>query len=137
MGIISINYNKLNVSKTGNTSQKLSINTVPKIIDVKEGNLNAFGTKSDILNIKFSFTSTFDPDVAKLEIEGMIIYTGKDNKNIVNEWKKSKSMPEDEHVEIINYLFKTAGIKALHLSEMAGIPPVIALPKLTKAIKKK
>ncbi|MCK5451971.1 MAG: hypothetical protein KAI51_00915, partial [Candidatus Aenigmarchaeota archaeon] len=96
-----------------------------------------FGTKSDILNIKFSFTSTFDPDVAKLEIEGMIIYTGKNNKNIVNEWKKSKSMPEDEHVEIINYLFKTAGIKALHLSEMAGIPPVIALPKLTKAVKKK
>ncbi|MCK5042703.1 MAG: hypothetical protein KAR51_01645, partial [Candidatus Aenigmarchaeota archaeon] len=90
MGIISINYNKLSVSKTGNTSQKLSINTVPKIIDVKEGNLNAFGTKSDILNIKFSFTSTFDPDVAKLEIEGMIIYTGKNNKNIVNEWKKSK-----------------------------------------------
>jgi len=137
MGIISINYNKLSVSKTGNTSQKLSINTVPKIIDVKEGNLNAFGTKSDILNIKFSFTSTFDPDVAKLEIEGIIIYTGKDNKNIVNEWKKSKSIPKDEHVEIINYLFKTAGIKALYLSEMASIPPVIALPKLTKAVKKK
>lgn len=137
MGIISINYNKLSVSKTGNTSQKLSINTVPKIEDVKEGKLNAFGTKSDILNIKFSFTSTFDPDVAKLEIEGMIIYTGKDNKNIVKEWEKSKSLPEDEHIEIINHLFKTAGLKALQLSEMVGIPPVIALPKLAKAAKKK
>ncbi len=136
MGIISISYNKLNVSKTGNTGQKLSINTMPKIEDVKTGNLNAFGNKSDILNIRFSFISTFEPDVAKLEIEGTIIYTGKDNKKSLETWTKSKSMPEDEHIEIINYLFKTAGIKALQLSEMAGIPPVIALPKVTKAKKK-
>ncbi|MEA2003868.1 MAG: hypothetical protein U9O53_02815 [archaeon] len=136
MGVINISYNKLNVSKTGNTSQKLSINTVPKIEDVKEGNLNAFGNKSEILNIRFSFRSTFDPDVAKLDIEGNIIYTGKDNKKSLESWEKSKSMPEDEHIEIINHLFKTAGIKALQLSEMAGIPPVLALPKVTKAKKK-
>ena len=136
MGIININYSKLNVEKTGNTNQKLSINTVPKIEDVKEGNLNAFGNKSEILNIRFSFKSTFDPDVAKLDIEGNIIYTGKDNKKSLENWEKNKSMPEDEHMEIINHLFKTAGIKALQLSEMAGIPPVLALPKVTKAKKK-
>ncbi len=136
MGIININYSKLNVEKTGNTNQKLSINTVPKIEDVKEGNLNAFGNKSEILNIRFSFKSTFNPDVAKLDIEGNIIYTGKDNKKSLENWEKNKSMPEDEHMEIINHLFKTAGIKALQLSEMAGIPPVLALPKVTKAKKK-
>ena len=136
MGIININYSKLNVEKTGNTNQKLSINTVPKIEDVKEGNLNAFGNKSEILNIRFSFKSTFNPDVAKLDIEGNIIYTGKDNKKSLENWGKNKSMPEDEHMEIINHLFKTAGIKALQLSEMAGIPPVLALPKVTKAKKK-
>ncbi|MCK5452585.1 MAG: hypothetical protein KAI51_04050 [Candidatus Aenigmarchaeota archaeon] len=136
MGIISINYSKLNVEKTGNTNQKLSINTMPKIEDVKEGNLNAFGNKSEILNIKFSFRSTFNPDVAKLDIEGNMIYTGKDNKKSLESWGKNKSMPEEEHMEIINHLFKTAGIKALQLSEMVGIPPVIALPKVTKAKKK-
>ena len=136
MGIININYSKLNVEKTGNTNQKLSINTVPKIEDVKEGNLNAFGNKSEILNIKFSFRSTFNPDVAKLDIEGNMIYTGKDNKKSLESWGKNKSMPEEEHMEIINHLFKTAGIKALQLSEMVGIPPVIALPKVTKAKKK-
>ncbi|MCK5289970.1 MAG: hypothetical protein KAJ56_03415, partial [Candidatus Aenigmarchaeota archaeon] len=131
-----INYSKLNVEKTGNTNQKLSINTMPKIEDVKEGNLNAFGNKSEILNIKFSFRSTFNPDVAKLDIEGNMIYTGKDNKKSLESWGKNKSMPEEEHMEIINHLFKTAGIKALQLSEMVGIPPVLALPKVTKAKKK-
>ncbi len=137
MGVISINYNKLNVEKTGNTNQKLAINTVPKIEDVKEGKINAFGTKSDILNIKFSFRSAFEPTVANLDIEGTIIYTGEDNKKSMDEWTKNKKLPENEHIEIINHLFKTAGLKALMLSEMAGIPPVIALPKVTKAAKKK
>ncbi len=137
MGIISVNYTKLSVEKTGNTNQRLSINTVPKIEDVKEGKLNAFGNKSDILNIRFSFKSQFEPDVAKVDIEGTLVYTGTDNEKNAAEWKKNKKLPKDMHIEIINNLFKTAGIKALQLSDMAGIPPVIALPKLTKAEKSK
>ena len=137
MGIISVNYTRLSVEKTGNTNQRLSINTVPKIEDVKAGKLNAFGSKSDILNIRFSFSSSFEPDVAKLNIEGIVVYTGDDSEKHAKEWKKSKKLPKDIHIEIINNLFKTAGIKALQLSDMAGIPPVIALPKITKAEKSK
>ncbi|MEA3229790.1 MAG: hypothetical protein U9P44_02645 [archaeon] len=132
MGILSINYTKLNVEKTGNTNQKLSINTVPKIEDITEGTLDAFGSKSNILNIRFSFRSAFEPDVAKLEIEGIIIYTGDNTKEIIKAWKKNKKLPADTHIEVINKMFKTVGIKALQLSDMADIPPVIALPKLTK-----
>ncbi len=132
MGIVSVKYTKLDVTKTGNTNQKLSISTTPKIEDVSAGKLKAFGNDSEIANIRFSFKSVFEPNVASLDIEGIVIYTGDNTKEIVDSWKKDKKVPADAHIEIMNNLFKTAGIKALQLSEMADLPPVIALPKLKK-----
>ena len=67
----------------------------------------------------------------------MITRTENENiKDLSEQWKTEKKLPVDAQLEIINYIFRTVSIKALIISEILQLPPVINLP-VVKDTKKK
>ena len=56
------------------------------------------------------------------------------NKNeleILEFWKKDKTLPADVQMAVINYMFRKVTLQALHLADLLQLPPVVNLPKLS------
>ena len=134
MTILGINYNKLTAEKKTGTGVK-NINTTPKIVNVKKSKLNGVGSKMDVLTIGFEFKTEYTPNAGTIDIIGDIIYTSDKIDEIDKSWEKDKKLPAKTQIEIINHLFKNVSIKALNISDMLRMPPVVNLPRLE--IKKK
>lgn len=135
MPIIALSYKKIAAEKEGVMSN-VSINTVPKIVDVKKTKLSGLGSDVDILTVDFEFASAFEPKAGKINIEGSIVCRTEDPENAAKVWAAKKTLPEKLNIEIINYIFAKVGILALQLSDIMQMPPVIGMPKIEEAKKK-
>ncbi len=135
MTIIGMNYNKILAEKTSSVRVK-NINTAPKITAVKKSKLNGVGAKNvDVLIIGFEYATEYTPDAGKIQITGDIVYSSEKTYEIEKTWKKDKKLPAKLQVLLINHLFRNVSVKALALSDMLKMPPVVNLPRLE--IKKK
>ncbi len=135
MTIIGMNYNKILAEKTSSVRVK-NINTAPKITAVKKSKLNGVGAKNvDVLIIGFEYATEYTPDAGKIQITGDIVYSSEKTDEIDKAWKKDKKLPAKLQVLLINHLFRNVSVKALALSDMLKMPPVVNLPRLE--IKKK
>jgi len=130
MAIIGLNYKKIIAEKSGSGRENMKINTGPEIVDIRKTKLQGFENDMDVLSVDFRFNSVTDPDVARINIEGTIIYKADKPEDILKSWKNGKTMPSFAHIEIVNYLFKKVGILALQLSDTLQLPPVISMPKV-------
>ncbi len=135
MPVIALSYKKIAAEKEGVMSN-VSINTVPKIVNVKKTKLSGLGSDVDILTVDFEFASAFEPKAGKINIEGSIVCRTEDPEKAAKMWETKKTLPETLNVEIINYIFSKVGILALQLSDIMQMPPVIGMPKIEKAKKK-
>ena len=136
MPIIGLNYTKISANRSGDSNQKLDINTVPEITDFKQATLESFGGKVNVARVNFAYKTIIEPNIGNITIEGIIIYENENIKDISEQWKTEKKLPVDAQLEIINYIFRTVSIKALIISEILQLPPVINLP-VVKDTKKK
>jgi hypothetical protein len=133
MGIIGINYTKINAERIGDTKKEIKVNTAPKITDFKIATLDGFNTKYDVAQIKFNFTSIMEPKVGKLDIEGIIIYKNEKKLTKIKEnWEKNQRLDQDTEVEIINYIFKYVTPKAMYIADLLQLPSIINMPRIEK-----
>ncbi len=131
MGIIGISYTKILSERTGSTNnKKVEISTAPLIKDVKESAFTVFGAEAPVLNINFIFKSTFKPSIGSIEMHGILIYKPENIDEILNTWKKSKKIPQKNQIELTNYIFTNVSIKALMISDLMQLPPIINLPHI-------
>lgn len=133
MRIIGFNFNKINIEKLSDKIENLKINTninIPKIEEVKS---DFFKTKEELINIKFLYSITYDPDIAKIELAGNIFLgiEPKIAKEILKQWK-DKKMPEDFKITLFNIILRKSNIKALQLEDEMNLPLHISLPSLKK-----
>lgn len=131
MPVIGLNYTKITAERKG-MANNIEINTTPKITDIKKTQLKGLGKDVDVLTIGFVFKSTFEPKVGEISVEGHVIYKTDRIKEILKTWKAKKELPMDEHIEIINHLFRKVSIQALNLADAMQLPPVVNFPKVGK-----
>ena len=136
MPIMGMTYSKILAKKKDVSSANVQIKTAPEILDVAESKLTGMGPDTEVLIVSFRLASKFKPDIGSLEIEGKIIYNADNIAKILAAWKKDKALPAENHVEIINHIFRKVCVEALHISDVMQLPPVINLPKLEAAKKK-
>lgn len=130
--IIGMNIYKISAErKKMATKGELEIKTHPQIIDIKETKIQGL-SKDDIsiLSVDFVMSSSFNPDAGSISIEGVIMYKAENKEEIMNEWKKSKSLPLKDGAIILNYIFNKVAIVGLYLSDTLALPPIIAFPKV-------
>lgn len=137
MAVLGLNYTGFSSKKRGNPAQKLEINTTPVITKVAKANVAAGGRSVPALGVEFSLKTSFSPDIGEQSVDGVLLYSSEDADKVLKEWEKTKRLPADAQVEVVNYIFRTAAVKALQLADMTGFPPVITMPTVRAAEPKK
>ncbi len=136
MRVIGFNFTKISIEKLKEPSElkeQLKVNTqidVPELTEVKSHLLK---TKEEIIEAKFMYGINYDPDFAKIELEGKILVAveSKVAKEVFKQWKKKK-MPEDFRVLLFNVILKKSSLKALYLEEELNLPLHMPLPSVKK-----
>jgi len=127
-----IGYSITNVSanrKPVNQIDKLDINSSVKITNVEEKTIT-FPDKSEALGIRFEFNTTYKPELAKLEINGEVLFTDKSNKKTLELWKKKKALPENVDIEVKNFLFRRCLTIGINLTQELQLPPPVIFPMI-------
>ena len=109
---------------------EIKVNSTPRITGVKEIALPNFKEKA--LTVSWEFVTSYDPDIGTLKATGEVLYMAKDNKPILAKWKKGKSLPDEESVEILNHLFRRCLLKAAIMAEDLQLPPPLNFPLVKK-----
>ena len=128
MPVIGLTFTSMEAKRNKVAVQgEVSVNTVPKINDVKEVNVSTLGKKA--LNISFELVSKYNPGLAEIKVGGDLIYLSKSNAPVVKEWKKNKKLPETISAEVLNHLFRRCLLKIANMADDLQLPPPLKIPR--------
>lgn len=133
MPVVSINLKSVSGKKENARDGEVKVNNKVAVTDIKEINLP--GINQSGLAIGFDFLTKYsssDEDVAVINITGEAMMIGGECKDIVKQWKKNQTIPEDPHIEIINTIFRKCVSKAIVMAEDLQLPPPVGLPFVQK-----
>ncbi len=133
MKIAGFNFTKINAEKKNNSFENLKIDTNMDISEVKEVSTDFFKAKEELVSFEFTFSLDYSPDVAKIELKGVIILAldSKLVKDILKQWK-DKQLPPDFRLELLNIILRKSTLKCFQLEEELNLPLHIRLPRLTQ-----
>jgi len=128
MPIIGVNF----ISITASNSRKpvkgrITVSSKPEIKSVEQREVTS-PKLENVLAIGFSFTTTYEPDVGKIEIDGELLYQHPDAKELEKKWKKEKKLPPEVTVELLNFVLRRCLLKAAILADDLQLPPPLNFP---------
>ncbi len=128
--IIGLNFDKALIEKNFNKDkQKVAkIGTKTDLVSIDEEKVEIPNKKA--LRISFSFGISYDPNLAKISMNGSILYLENPDKisEILDSWKK-KNLSRELRIEFLNYILLKCNLKALSLEDDFNLPPHIPMPK--------
>ncbi len=133
MAIVGFYFDKINVERLEPLKGQISIKNDIKLKNVEKDTISlSKENKSEVILIRFEFSTTYEPKIGFLNILGHVSYlvNEKEAKEILNGWKKDKKLPSDMTIKVLNFIFSKATIMALKMTEEVGLPPQIQLPSL-------
>ncbi len=132
MKIVGFNFTKISAEKNNKQLEDLKINTNLDISDVKEVKADFFKAQEELLSFEFEFTLDYNPDMAKIELKGVIVLAleSKLSKDILKQWK-DKQLPADFKLNLLNIILRKSTLRCLQLEEEMNLPLHIRLPSLT------
>ena len=133
MRLGAFNFTKINIEKLSGSFKDIKINSTINISKIEVLKTEALKGKEGAIEINFSYSVDYNPDVAKIELGGrvLLIVDKKEAKEIEEAWEKKK-MSEEFRISLFNIILKKSNVKALELEEEVGLPLHIPLPTLKK-----
>ena len=133
MRVIGFNFTKLLAEKLEGNRNQLKINAEIDIFEIKSLKTDVFRAKEDLIEVKFKYNVEYNPQIAKIEFEGLIVFSldQKLAKQVLKDWKKKK-MPDDFRLILFNVILRKSTLKALELEDQLNIPLHISLPSLKR-----
>jgi len=130
---VGFNFDKINVEKLSDKAENIKINTKIDISEIKEIKSTFLKTKEDIVKVKFVYGINYDPEFAKIELEGNVLFSleSKKAKDLINQWKEKK-ISEDFKIILFNFILRKSNLKALQLEDEMNLPLHIPMPSLKK-----
>ena len=121
--------NKLLVERKNPIKGKLSIKSKLGMDDIKAEEVSV--SKNPALKFDFTYEINYEPNVAKIEIKGVVIaIDDKDEgKAILKDWKDKKFLSPVK-IPLFNFIMNKCTLKAIELEEELGLPIHIPLPKI-------
>jgi hypothetical protein len=133
MRVIGFNFSKVSAERLRTSINQLNIDSKMNIISIESLKSSTFNTGEDILGIEFTYTLKYEPDFAKIELAGNLVFSiePKLATEVLKEWE-SKNLPEDFKIFLFNAILKKSNLKALELEDDLGLPPHLPLPSVKK-----
>jgi len=128
MPIVGLSFNSIEAKRKTLPRGEIKVNSSPKVNDIKEVDMPSLGKKA--LSLNFEFLTEYQPDIGNIKVEGEMVYMADSNAKILAQWKKSKTLPEDASVEILNQLFRKCLLKVSNIAEELQLPIPIQIPRV-------
>ena len=131
MPIVGFSIREIDARRTGEVANsKINITSTPTIKGVKEVNLPGLDKKA--LEIDFDFLTNYSPEIGLIKLVGNLFFiSGSDNAKALELWNKRKNLPDDEAIEVLNFLFRSCVMKVMQISDDLQLPPPINFPFVT------
>ena len=132
MTVLGIAFTKLGVEKTGKVQGSVNVQSNANIVSVEKLDVNIGTKKDEALKFVFSFTAVYQPNIAKISIDGEVVWLDKPDEvdKIIKGWKKDKKIPKEVMSPVLNTVLSKSNIEALILSRELNLPPPIQLPRV-------
>jgi len=129
--IINFSLDKIHVERKNIQASKVEARNNLKIIEIQEQSLEPI-SKEKALKFSFTYTVSYEPQIALLEITGNILYKNDEKKlkEILSLWTKEKKINPNISTFIFNHILTKCNIKSLKLAEELNLPPHIPFPKI-------
>ncbi len=135
MKLLGFNFNKICAEKKPANPEKLKININTKIdiSEITSGKADFFKLKEEILGVRFVYVIDYEPDLAKIELEGNMILAvdSKMAKEALKDWE-DKKISEDLKIKLFNIILNKSSLKALQLEEELTLPAHMPFPSVKK-----
>ena len=133
MKIIGFNFTKMSAERMKDSAENIKINTELDFPEIREAQSSLLKTKEELLEAKFNYRVNYDPDLAKVTISGVVLFSvdSKTAEEVLKQWK-NKTLPEDFRILLFNVIMKKAALKALTLCDELNLPVHIPLPTMRK-----
>ncbi len=133
MRVIGFNFKKMNIEKFKENPGNLKFNNKIDISSIEPLKSDFLKIKDDLLKIDYIYSVSYEPEIAKLELNGEILISvePKMAKEILKDWK-DKQTSEEFRVFLFNVILRKSNIKALQMEDDLGLPPHIPMPSLNK-----
>ncbi|MCK4429457.1 MAG: hypothetical protein KAU95_03715 [Candidatus Aenigmarchaeota archaeon] len=133
MGILSLRLKKIGGDVGEIAAGELKVTSaLPKITEIKEKDVSVGGNKMKVLAISFEYKTKYEPIKAKIEVEGEVMYTDQNQKEIVKKWSKDKKVDEEFALPILNYIFKRCAVQSIKIADDLQLPAPVRLPEFVK-----
>lgn len=132
MAIVGFEFSKIDVSKKETAKGKINISNNIGIEDIKKNDLKIGSTSQKGLKFMFEYTSSYDPEFAKIKLGGSVLYLTdeKNAKEILERWEKEHVINKELAEQIINTILTKCNIQSIILSNTVNLPPPVQLPKV-------
>ena len=133
MRLAAFNFKKISIERLTDSFRNAKINTKINISDIEVIDSEVIREDEGLVSVTYSYEIDYDPDMAKINLEGriLLVVSKEKAKEIKESWKKNK-MSEAFRITLFNIILRKSNIKALELEEEMGFPPHIPLPSLKR-----
>ena len=137
MRVIGFNFTKISIEKLKEITEIPKVKTEINIPEIKGVKSTILKTKEEIIEAKFEYIVNYEPESAKVNIEGRALLSvdPKVAKDILKQWKKKK-MPEEFRMLLFNVVMRKSALKALLLADELNLPLHTPLPSLRRTKEK-
>jgi hypothetical protein len=141
MPVIGLNLKSIQAKKHKQIKGAVKVNSNMNMTKIEEQDLPAIKSKG--LAIDFEFRTKYlegnsNKNVAEISIDGDVIFMDDKREEILKNWKKDKTLPEEMKLEVIRVISDKCSKKAILLSDDLQLPPPpLMMPQLRKVEKTK
>jgi len=131
MAIVGFSFTKIHFERSNKLANKISVSNNVSVTSIEEANILDQSPNAAI-RFKYLFTSKYEPDFAKIEMEGDIVFVEKEDKikDILKQWKKNKQVDKDIMKDVMNTVLQKCFVQALVIGKDMNLPTIVPLPKL-------
>lgn len=129
MPAIGFNINAIDAKVDSTTERKgnVNVNSSPSITSIEKRNVD-FPLAKDVVAINFKFETKYEPKVGWITMEGEVLYTSDNPKEMIAKWKKEKKMEDSVAIEVLNTIFRRCLAKAIEIAAELRLPPPVSFP---------
>lgn len=130
MPVVGLSINNIDAKKHAEVTFGVKVNSTTDLKGVKEETLPGFDKKALLIEFEFStqYLAPEDKKVAEFIIGGHVLVVDDKHKEIMESWKKSKKLPDEIGLQVVNVIFNRCSKKSIILSDDLQLPSPVPLP---------
>jgi len=130
--IIGFNFNKLNIERKKPLVQGMKVAYDLDISNVNDEEFPLANKDQGVLTMEFDYSVKYNPDIAEVLMSGTVNYMlpKEEAKKVMAVWSKTKKLPKNVSVPVINRILDRCNIKALELEQDLSLPTHLPMPSV-------